>query len=35
LGIESVVTLSSIAGDKKLSMAAPQRFIKEAVKQSF
>jgi len=35
LGIESVVTLTSIAGDQKLSMATPQRFIREAVKQTF
>jgi glycerate kinase len=34
LGIESLVSLSSIAGEKTLSMAAPEKYIPEAVKQS-
>ena len=34
LGIESLVTLVSIAGDRLQSINEPRRFLKEAVKQS-
>jgi glycerate 2-kinase len=35
LGIESLVSLSVIAGDKTLSVTAPEQYIPEAVQQSF